>query len=356
MSDPDSSLERILAAALRLAALVPLLLLAALLYGYALAPAGAAEPSSETCGGTNLLDEMRRSDPQKLAGIEAEAAKTPNGDGRLYRIEKGNLAPSYLFGTMHLSDPRVLALPAAAGTAFAASTRLVIETTDILDQKSATGALLARPDLTMLPAGKTLGDFLKPDEKRRVEAGLAAHGIPFDAVKTLQPWFSGMSLVIPACEAARKAGGRSVLDIDLASRAKAAGKDVLGLESAVEQLQAMASLPMRLQIENLLATLDLESRMPDVMETMVDLYTAGRIAMITPMIAAMDGPEAGGAADYAEFEKRIVTDRNETMAERLEPILARGGDFVAVGALHLPGKDGLVERLRAKGYAVSRLD
>jgi uncharacterized protein YbaP (TraB family) len=41
------------------------------------------------------------------------------------------------------------------------------------------------------------------------------------------------------------------------------------------------------------------------------------------------------------------------MAERAAPILAGGNVFMAVGALHLPGKDGLVELLRRQGFTVT---
>ena len=44
------------------------------------------------------------------------------------------------------------------------------------------------------------------------------------------------------------------------------------------------------------------------------------------------------------------------MATRLAPLLAQGGVFVAVGALHLPGETGLVEALRGAGWRVTRAD
>jgi len=47
--------------------------------------------------------------------------------------------------------------------------------------------------------------------------------------------------------------------------------------------------------------------------------------------------------------------RNEVMAERAAPRLEAGGAFIAVGALHLSGKEGLVERFRALGYRVTPL-
>ena len=43
------------------------------------------------------------------------------------------------------------------------------------------------------------------------------------------------------------------------------------------------------------------------------------------------------------------------MAERTAPLISAGGAFIAVGALHLSGKDGLVERVRAAGYEVTKV-
>ena len=52
----------------------------------------------------------------------------------------------------------------------------------------------------------------------------------------------------------------------------------------------------------------------------------------------------------------MVTSRNKVMVERAEPILAKGNAFMAVGALHLPGAEGLVEDFRKAGYTVTAAD
>ncbi len=56
-----------------------------------------------------------------------------------------------------------------------------------------------------------------------------------------------------------------------------------------------------------------------------------------------------------EFTGLLLTGRNAIMAERFAPLLKDGGAFIAVGALHLTGKDGLVERLRRLGYTVTKV-
>ena len=53
--------------------------------------------------------------------------------------------------------------------------------------------------------------------------------------------------------------------------------------------------------------------------------------------------------------RALLQGRNATMAERAAPLLASGGAFIAVGALHLAGKTGLVERFRAQGYTVTKV-
>ncbi|MEH6721496.1 MAG: TraB/GumN family protein [Aurantimonas endophytica] len=332
-------------------------LLMALASGLLLVGPAPAATADAACHGSNLVDTLRADG--KLAAVEAAAAAIPDGAGKLFRIERDGVAPSFLFGTMHLSDPRVMILPPPAEAAFAAADRLVIETTDIADPAKAAAAFFAHPEFVNLPRGETLATLLDPEDLATVEAGLAERGIPLQSVQTLQPWFTAVSLMLPACETARKEEGEAVLDTSLAERATAAGKPVEGLETAAEQLEALASLSLDLQLESLVATVALADRMPDIMETMLALYIDGQIAMIMPAIEAAvpnGGLLVGAGEGYAEFGRRVVTERNQRMVERMQAVLGDGGAFVAVGALHLPGESGLVALLRQEGWDVTRAD
>lgn len=53
------------------------------------------------------------------------------------------------------------------------------------------------------------------------------------------------------------------------------------------------------------------------------------------------------------YNKAMLFDRNEVMTKSMDSIMKTGSLFAAVGAAHLPGKNGMVEMLRKKGYTVT---
>lgn len=327
-----------------------ILLLAGLLIGTG--KAGASEMSA--CGGTSLVKQLAASNPQQLAIVRARASGTRNGSGLLWKIEKAGIEPSYLFGTMHVTDPKVTKMPKAAQAAFDASGTVVIETVEILDPAIAQAVLVQRPELTMFTDGSTLTAHLDEEQTKLIEAELSRRDIPLALVSQMKPWMISGLVALPPCEMARKARGVEFLDIKIAKTARAQGKELLGLESIGEQMAAMADLPMEFHIQGLIETIKLADLMPDIMATMTDLYLQGEIAQIMPLILAA-GPQ-GAEQDidgYAQFEERIVRMRNHVMAERAAPILEAGNAFIAVGALHLPGEEGVVALLQDAGYTVT---
>lgn len=332
-----------------LAALHLLLLLSFLLVIGGLQPARAAD---ETCHGKNLLTEMKAKEPAVYAALQADADKVDNGKSIFWKIEKPGIETSYLLGTMHVTDPRVLAMPKGAAEAKGSAKVVVVESDEILDEKQAMGRLLAKPQLTMMTDGKSITDYLSPEDQKTLEAGLKTRGIPLSAVSRMQPWMLSSFMALPACELARKGGGADFLDKKLAEDTVREGKPVKGLETMQEQLEAIASIPTAFHIKSLIEMVRLGDRMDDVTTTMTDLYLSGEIGMMMPMLKRV-APDSSEGEGYAEFEERVVTDRNHRMAERSLPILAEGGAFIAVGALHLVGEEGLVTLFRKAGYTVT---
>jgi len=322
------------------------------------AVAARADQADEiACSGRDLIAAMARDDPARLDTLRLAAGAEPNGRNLLWRISREGLAPSWLFGTMHMADPRVATLPPAAQSAFDGADTLVIETLDVLDPAKMTALMLERPELTMFTGAETLTDLIPEADRAMVAERLAARGAPLESLRKTKPWLVAALVALPACELRRKAAGAPVLDLALAEAAETAGKRLEGLESLADQLEAMAALPMDFHIRGLVETVRLGDRLDDVIETMIVLYRAQEVGMFWPFFEAVLPDEAeAGAAGYADFQEKMIVARNGTMAERALPILARGNVFIAVGALHLPGREGVVERLRQAGFTVDAVD
>ncbi|TIM13555.1 MAG: polysaccharide biosynthesis protein GumN, partial [Mesorhizobium sp.] len=177
--------------------------------------ARAETPGAETqvCAGADMLSALQKDDPAAYRKIETEAAATPNGRGLLWKLEKAGERPSFLFGTMHMTDPRVTALPPAAQKAFDAADTVVIETTEVLDKQKMMAAFLKEPELMMFTDSTTLSSLLSPDDAAAVNKALDARGIPPASVAKMKPWMLSTMVALPACELARQAGGTPVLDI-----------------------------------------------------------------------------------------------------------------------------------------------
>ena len=337
-----------------LAAVNIVIALSFLLVLAALSPAHAEEPA--TCGGENLLTKFEKDDPAGFAKLRAEADAVPNGKSIFWRVEKEGKPASFLLGTMHVTDPRVLAMPEAARTAYADAATVIVESDEITDEKKAGAAIMARPDLTMFTDGKSITDFLDKEDTEKLTEGLKDRGLSLAAVARMKPWMIASFVARPACEIARKTAGAAFLDQRLARDALAGGKTLKGLETLLEQISALDSLPLEPQIQGLVQTVELGDALQDVIETMSQLYLAGDTGMIMPMMRAASPGAEEDALAYAEFEQRIIVDRNHVMASRAAPILEEGNVFMAVGALHLPGPEGVVELLRKQGFSVTAVN
>jgi len=308
-------------------------------------------PAACTPHGVNLVKGLETKDPASWQELQRDADKIPNRKGLLWKIDKEGVEPSFLFGTMHFSDPRVMTLSKAADEAYRSASTVVVETTDILDPKFFLRVRLEQPELLLFTDGTTLKSHLPEQRREEIERKLAERGIVLDAVAKMKPWVLSSLLALPKCERERQGEGEKSLDEKLALDAQAEGRDVQGLESAEEQLTAMNRMPLDFHLRSLVATIDYGDAIEDAMETTTALYLGGEIGMIMPALRKIV-PDSLSDDDYDLFLKYLISDRNHLMADRAVPIIDKGNAFIAVGALHLPGKDGIIELLRTKGYRV----
>ena len=351
-------MQKMFLALLGLSALVKLALLASLA---AIVP-GVALAAEPQCGGTNIVETLAAERPEALARIEKRAAEMPNGEGRFWRIGRDGVAPSYLFGTMHVTDPRVTALPQDVETALRGSRVVALEL-----QESGDDAAMQQAASTALGAmvyldGTSLSDRIDDATEATLREALRSRPqMPWAVANRMKPWVVLGALAVPVCETARKGAGTPVLDSKIARIAASESIPVVGLETVPDQLRMLDSLPEDAMITALEGYARMGDRLEDVFETTVALYAEGRIGVVwallrDPVVAG----EAAGGVDQTEalaaFERVAIEARNRTQLASALPLVGEGGAFIAVGALHLPGRSGLVEGLRAKGWTLTRLD
>jgi uncharacterized protein YbaP (TraB family) len=346
-------LNRIADRALAVVLAVPILLLLALLIALVSgSPAKAEEDLA--CGARDLVGELKISNPAEYAKLKAESGKIKNNGARFWKLEKEGQEPNWLLGTIHLSDPRVTELHAEAQQAFDDADVIVLESDEILDQQKAAAKLMAKPELMYFSGTEKITDFLTPAEKALLEEGLIKRGLPLAAIVKMKPWIVTSMVALPTCELSRKASGMPFLDMKLARDGQEAGKEVRGVETLAEQIEAMASLPMSFHVKSLINVVKYPEYTANMMETMLQLYREGDIGLVLSS-AVYFAPEKDGEdiKGLGQFEEKLIRIRNHHMADRGAPILAQGNVFMAVGALHLIGDEGVVELLRKKGYTAT---
>ena len=279
--------------------------------------------------------------------------EVPYGEGLLWEVQgPEGTPPSFVFGTIHVSDPRVVNLPSVVDESLAASRVFLPEIS--LDYMN-----LARLSAEMffpLGAGTTLEDILGADLFERTATALANYGIPYESARRMRPWAVIMILSsTPAQQGQQQVSGDSaqpVLDMVLYQRARALGLDVVELESIEEQVGIFDGLIEADQIELIVRAID--SRSATAQLSIEDLIRYYQKRNLTPVLESIERENAASPL-MARVNERMLDRRNRQMVQRMDLHLRQGGVFVAVGFLHLPGTQGILHLLEVQGYALKRL-
>jgi hypothetical protein len=147
-----------------------------------------------------------------------------------------------------------------------------------------------------------------------------------------------------------KSGGGLPLDFALQLEATKQGKPTHGLETIAEQMGAFDGLSLSDQVSLLAHTIANASELDDQINELLNTYlTRDLDALVALEVKHRPADDSA----YRAFMDRLLRQRNLRMLERMAPRLKEGNAFIAVGALHLPGEEGLLRLLRRAGYRVT---
>lgn len=256
----------------------------------------------------------------------------------------------YLLGSFHLLKPSDYPLSRDVDTAMQDAKSVMFE----IDMDSATtpAAQVAAMKYQMLGEGRTLSGVLPVETREKLEAMLKVSGATMAQVDPMDPWALSMGFTVGMMQAMGFSAEAGV-DKHLTAQAKALGKPVMALETLEGQLKILDAQPMSEQIFGLDQFLSDPKSMVTLTQKMHADWMAGNAeALDRDMRAKMQ-------QETPESYRMLLVARNDAWVPQLQGLLdgrkAADNTLVVVGALHLLGQDGVVEKLRAIGYRVERV-
>ena len=264
--------------------------------------------------------------------------------GLLWRVSRDGVAPSYVFGTIHVGDPRVLDLPQAVARALQRSKRLYVET--MLGPREEARFFEA----AQFEDGRRLEPLIGPEAYARVAAELRRRGVPDEVIARIKPWAALVNLTV-----ARDDDGGETLDQKVAAIARGRGARVLGLEGIEEQIAVFERIPAETQVELLKHALAHRDELAALIEPTIRAWMRRDLAALHSVSDRVGARYPEMASHYRVLFRTVVENRTVVMAHRLFVPLREGRAFVAVGANHLYGDRGLLALIEAQGYRVTRV-
>jgi uncharacterized protein YbaP (TraB family) len=272
------------------------------------------------------------------------AAAEPFAKGLLWRVSNAAAPPSHVFGTIHLADPRALDIPPRVLRALDESRSFAMEVPQ-----------WAGHDWRLFEAaqfddGRDLASLVGEDTYRRVRAALGERAIPDAVIARIKPWAALANLAV------YPEGYEGVtLDQKLFALARGRGLKIAALEGTEEHIAVFEGIPLETQIAMLKHTLEnrdwLASQIEPTLQAWLKRDLSG-IRAVNERVAARF-PEM--AEHYRRLDRHLVGNRTIVMAHRLFLPLRSGRVFVAVGAAHLSGEEGLLRLIEKQGYRVQRV-
>jgi hypothetical protein len=278
------------------------------------------------------------------ARSEVRPAETRFTKGLLWRVSKAGTAPSHVFGTIHVADPRVLDIPDPVSRALARSRRYYAES--FQGEREA----LRFFEAGQFEDGRRLEPLIGAEAYAKLVQILHERQVSEDVVARLKPWAALANVTV-----APEDYEGVTLDQKLVELAQARKLRVLGLEGIEEQISVFDRIPLDTQVELLKHALDHRDELAAMIEPAIRAWMNRDLAGIhlASYRAAERYPEVAG--HYRILFEQVVENRSIVMAHRLFAPLREGGAFIAVGASHLYGTRGMLALIEKQGYRVERV-
>lgn len=258
----------------------------------------------------------------------------------VWKVHKPGVSPSYLMGTCHLQVPLARWLPPPHDGALDGS-RVVY--TEIGDEPIDIMALFELIPVRDTSLRDEIGQVAFDEVSRSMREVM-----PASMLDVLPTWIAFSMLDLEELGrrfTALNEPGHVLLDRAVVLRAGDRGIEVRALETIDSQIALFSRFESVFE-QALDSSSDVASRSKEQMNNVVELCSTFEVANVEASLAEHDP---------TGFVDALLGERNRTWMVALRPELERGGVFVAVGAAHMLGTDGLIAGMEADGFTVERL-
>lgn len=307
------------------------------------------------CAGTDLMPSLPA---DERAAIDAAVDATPYAKGNYWMATRGDEVV-HLVGTFHFDDPRHDAVAARLAPVIGDATTVLVEAGPD-EQARLKEEMSRRPDRLFLISGPTLPEQLEETDWQALASAMRERGIPAFMAAKMQPWYVSMMLGIPPCAMSELGEGANGLDARIIDLAGTRGIPVRALEPYDTVFRLFDAMSPEAQIEMIRTTLAMGDQAEDYSATLTAAYFAQNVRVTWELGRQASYKISGKTptavdADLAEMEEALMYRRNRSWIPVIEAAAADGPVFVAFGALHLSGKDGVLALLERAGFTLEQL-
>ena len=269
--------------------------------------------------------------------FNAARAQAPTEASLLWKIEGKNLTqPSYLYGTIHLICPSDFVLTDTLKGCLKQTEQLTLEI-DMDDP----GMMMAMMKSMAMREGKQLKDLLDVKDYGRLTAYLKdSVGMSIAPFERAKP-FMLMSVLLNRVLTCQPQS----YEMSLMGLAKKQKSEVVGLETVEEQMAVFDSIPYTDQAKMLVTLMDSLPQARQEFGKMVEVYKKQDLAGLYNLTLESD-------FELENQQEVLLTNRNKRWIPIIEKQIAEKPTFVAVGAGHLGGEEGVIALLRKEGFSV----
>ena len=245
--------------------------------------------------------------------------------------------PSYLLGTIHITKQQdKLPIYEKAKSLLNECKSYALEVNMNNPLK-----MLGLIDQMKLPNNTTYKDYLTPEEYIKLQTIFEEKtGYKFKLFDSFLPLFIESLMELNKNESNTEEV--IMMDLDLQHLAQNQKKQVIGIETIEEQLNALTKISLDEQLKSLKQIINNDSNRLDEND-MNKIYNQNNASEIYNWLSQ----------NMSEEEMQyMIYDRNLRMCDRATALINKKPTFIAVGAGHLGGEKGLINLLRKKGYIV----